>query len=469
LDSALWRIWGFAAALCSGAYGLLRKFAYGLWRKFANGPATKIKNKTPHQGGHEVSKITTSVRRRTFIQAGLALGASQAVGAPFIISALGEEPVKLGMVNPLTGVLSALAQSEVDGARYAEAEVNKKGGILGRQVQLLVEDSANDVGTGVQKTQKLIDRDNVNVIFGDVNSGIAYAMSQVTSEKKVLHIVPGGHTDPITGVNCKWNVFRICNTTSMDANAVTPELVKRFGKKWFFITPDYAYGHTLQDGFVKALTKLGGTYEGDMLPINNTDFSATLIKAKAFKPNVLLNNMGGLTQINCMKQFTQFGMQNEMALGGALFELESIRACPPEAHTGWWDMEWWWNQPNVPEVVKFVGDYRAATKKTPSARDWFGYVAVHSVRLAAEKAKSLEGPKMAKALEDLELPPEIALQPGKVRYRAGDHELMANVFVGNVHTATGNADDVFTVGALVPGDQAAGTVEETGCKMVQPT
>ncbi len=50
-------------------------------------------------------------------------------------------------------------------------------------------------------------------IFGDVNSGIAYAMAQVTSEKKVFHIVPGGHTDPITGKDCKWNVFRICNTT----------------------------------------------------------------------------------------------------------------------------------------------------------------------------------------------------------------------------------------------------------------
>ena len=310
------------------------------------------------------------------------------------------EPVKIGMVDPLTGVLSALAQSEVDGAKYAEAEINKKGGILGRQVQLLVEDSANDVGTGVQKTRKLIDRDQVDVILGDVNSGIAYAMSQVTNEKKVFHIVPGGHTDPITGTNCKWNVFRVCNTTTMDANAVTPELVKRFGKKWFFITPDYAYGHTLQDAFIKALTKLGGTYDGDYLPINNTDFSATLIKAKAYKPNVLLNNMGGLTQINCMKQFTQFGMQNEMALGGALFELESVKGCPPEAQTGWWDMEWWWNQPNVPEVVKFVADYRAATNKTPSARDWFGYVSMHSVRLAADKAKSLEGPKLAKALED---------------------------------------------------------------------
>jgi branched-chain amino acid transport system substrate-binding protein len=416
-----------------------------------------------------MSRPLTPIRRRTLLKAGLAFGASQIVGAPFVISALGDEPVKIGMVDPLTGVLSALAQSEVDGAKYAEAEINKNGGILGRPVQLLVEDSANDVGTGVQKTNKLIDRDQVNVIFGDVNSGIAYAMSQVTNEKKVLHIVPGGHTDPITGTNCKWNVFRICNTTSMDANAVTPELVKKFGKKWFFITPDYAYGHTLQDAFIKALTKLGGTYDGDYLPINNTDFSATLIKAKGYKPNVLLNNMGGLTQINCMKQFTQFGLQKEMALGGALFELESIKGVPTDAQTGWWDMEWWWNQPNVPETVKFVAAYRAATNKTPSARDWFGYVAVHTVRLAAAKAQSLEGPKMAAALEDMELPPDVALQPGPVRYRAGDHELMANIFVGEAHPPKGDPNDVFTVAALVPGEQAAGSVADTGCKMQQPS
>jgi branched-chain amino acid transport system substrate-binding protein len=412
--------------------------------------------------------VHRSIGRRTLIKTGLALGASQVVGAPFIVASRGEAPVKIGMVDPLTGVLSALAQSEVDGAKYAEAEINKKGGILGRQVQLLVEDSANDVGTGVQKTRKLIDRDNVDVIFGDVNSGIAYAMSQVTNEKKVFHLVLGGHTDPITGADCKWNVFRVCNTTTMDASAVTPELVKRFGKKWFFITPDYAYGHTLQDAFIKVLTKLGGTYDGDYLPINATDFSATLIKAKGYKPNVLLNNMGGLTQINCMKQFTQFGMQRDMALGGALFELETVKALSPEAQAGWWDMEWWWDQPAVPEVVKFVADYRAATNKTPSARDWFGYVGVHTVRLAAEKAKSLEGPKLAAAVEDLELPPEIALQPGKVRYRAGDHELMANIFVGEMHPPKGDPANVFTVAALVPSEAAAGTVDDTGCKMGRP-
>jgi branched-chain amino acid transport system substrate-binding protein len=413
-------------------------------------------------------KSAHGVGRRNILKAGAALGALQ-VASPFIIQARGEQTVKLGMVDPITGVYSALAASEVAGAKFALAEINKSGGILGQQAELLVEDSANDVGTGVQKTRKLIDRDQVTAIIGDVNSGIAYAMSQVTSEKKVFHIVPGGHTDPITGTDCKWNVFRICNTTSMDAAAITPELVKKFGKKWYFITPDYAYGHTLQDAFIRNLKKAGGTYEADMLPLNTLDFSATLIKARAYKPNVLLNNMGGLAQINCMKQFTQFGMGKEMGLGGALYELESVKSVPADAQTGWWVMEWWWNQPaSVPHVADFVAAYRKAAGTTPSARSWFGYVAVHSVRLAATKAKSLAGPKMSLALEGLELPPEVALQPGKVFYRAGDHELMPNIFVGEVHPPQGNPDNIFTESALVPGEQAAGTVADTGCKMTHP-
>src|ERR1700731_1929294 len=165
------------------------------------------------------SQRSWSIDRRTLLKTSAAIAAVQ-FSSPYILKARGDTPVRIGMVNPLTGVLSALAQSEVDGAKYAEAEINKKGGILGRQVQLLVEDSANDVGTGVQKTRKLIDRDQVSVIIGDVNSGIAQAMAGVTSEKKVLHIVSGGHTDTVTGTGCSWNVFRVCNTTTMDANAI---------------------------------------------------------------------------------------------------------------------------------------------------------------------------------------------------------------------------------------------------------
>ena len=299
----------------------------------------------------------------------------------------------------------------------------------------------------MQKTRKLIERDKVDVIFGDVNSGIAYAMSQVTSELKVFHIVPGGHTDPITGTDCKWNVFRICNTTSMDAAAVTGDLVKRFGKKFFFITPDYAYGHTLQDSFIKNLKALGGEYQAEMLPINTSEFSATLIKAKAYKPNVLLNNMGGLAQINCMKQFTQFGMQKEMALGGALFELETVKAVPTDAQAGSWDMEWWWNQPNVPEVAAFVADFRKATGKTPTARHWFGLCRRRNRSVSAPKRPSRSKARSCRwRWRAWNCRRMSRCSPASIFYRAGDHQLMSNIFVGDVHPpAGGNPDDVFTV------------------------
>jgi branched-chain amino acid transport system substrate-binding protein len=413
-------------------------------------------------------KLTTP--RRKFLVAGAALGGLQ-VTSPFIIKARGETPVKIGFIDPITGSLSALAVSEVEGAKWTVDQLNKKGGILGRPVQLLVEDSANDTGTGVQKAHKLIERDQVDMIMGDVNSGIAYAIMGVTADKKVFHIVPGGHTDPITGKDCKWNTFRTCNTTAMDAAAVTGELVKRFGKKWFFITPDYAYGQSLQANFVKNLTALGGTWQGDMLPIANSDFSATLIKAKAYKPDVLLNNMGGAAQINCMKQFVQFGMNKEMALGGALFEIESVRSVPKEAQTGWWVMEWYWNQPNVPGVKEFVDAISPAIgNKKPTARHWMAYVSIMAAKLAAEKAKSLEAVKMAHAMEDLELPQDVGMAPNKAKFRAGDHQLMSDMFVGQMHPPGPlGPDDLFKVEEVVTGEKAAGPAEATGCKVVWPS
>src|ERR1700682_2436062 len=110
--------------------------------------------------------FSPKLNRRTLMKGAAALGALQ-VASPFIIQARGETAIRMGMVDPLTGVYAAPAGNEVMGAKLAVAQINAKGGILGRHVELLVEDSANDVGTGVQKTRKLIERDNVNFIIGD--------------------------------------------------------------------------------------------------------------------------------------------------------------------------------------------------------------------------------------------------------------------------------------------------------------
>ena len=408
-----------------------------------------------------------AVGRRNLLKAGAAAAALQ-VTSPFIIRALGDTPVRIGLVDPLTGVYAAIAQSEVEGAKLATEQVNKKGGILGRPIALLVEDSANDVGIGVQKTGKLIERDQVSFIIGDVNSGIALAMAQVTSEKKVLHIVSGGHTDAITGSSCSWNVYRVCNSTTMDANAIASTIMKKFGKKWYFLTPDYAYGHSVQASFERLLKAQGGTSAGSLIPLGTPDYSAYLIQAKAYGPQVMINVMGGGDQVNSLKQFVQFGLDKQMAVAGTLCELESLRAMPDEARIGWWTMEWWWDQPNTPHVKEFNSEIKQRTGRVATARNWFGFVSVCTVALIANQENTLDPVKLARALSGFKLPPEIALQPNVPEYRAGDHELMSTIFVGEAHSPKGGPDNLFTVEELAPGLKVAGPVEDTGCKLHWP-
>jgi branched-chain amino acid transport system substrate-binding protein len=408
--------------------------------------------------------------RRSILKGAATLG-GLGVASPFVIAARADTPIRIGMVDPLTGVYAAIAQNEVIGAKLAVDQINAAGGVLGRPLELLVEDSANDVGTGVQKARKLIDRDQVSFLIGDVNSGIALAIAQVSNEKKILHIVSGGHTDSITGPDCKWNVYRVCNTTSMEANSVCSLLFKQYGKKWHFITPDYSFGHTLQKAAAVDLAKLGGTVTGNELtPLGTTDFSPYLIKAQSASPDVILVLPQGSDMVNCLKQIVQFGLDKQMHVAGLQQELESLEAMPPEARIGIWMFEWYWKQPDVPGVDKFVADIgKVNNGKVPTARNWFGYASVHTLAGVANQQKTLDSVALAKALGNYELPPEIKLQPNKCYYRPGDHQLMTSAFVGEAQSSgAGGPEDLFRVDHVIAGDETAPAEDATGCKIQWP-
>ncbi|MGB6443914.1 MAG: ABC transporter substrate-binding protein [Xanthobacteraceae bacterium] len=414
--------------------------------------------------------IGARIPRRTLLKAGLAIGALQ-VAKPFVVESLADEPVKIGLDNPLTGTYAALGKNELIGAQLALAQINAKGGILGRQAQLLIEDSTSgDAGTAVEKARKLIDRDQVNFILGNINSALAAAIANVAYEKGVFHVVPGGHTDPVTGTNCHWNVFRICNTTQMEANAVAASLIKDAGKKWYYITPDYAFGHTLQAGLEKAAAGLGGVkVGGDLTPLGTTDFSSYLIKAQASNPDVIIFLVAGDDAVNALKQAVQFGLDKKTHIAGAQQELEVLLGLPPEARTGTWVFEWYWNQPNVPHVVDFVADIRKASGgHVPTARTWFGYAAVWTCALAAAQAKSLDAVKMAKAMQGFKLPPEVALMPDGAYFRASQNQLIPNLYVGQAQAKGSDPEDLFKVMQVAKGADAAGGLEDTGCKMSWP-
>jgi branched-chain amino acid transport system substrate-binding protein len=411
------------------------------------------------------------IKRRTVLQAGLAIGAAQ-IASPFVVKSLADEPVKIGLDNPLTGTYAALGKNELIGAQLALSQINAKGGILGRPVQLLVEESTSgDAGTAVEKARKLIDRDQVNFLVGNINSALAAAIANVSYEKGVFHVVPGGHTDPITGTNCHWNVFRVCNTTQMEANAVAGSLIKNAGKKWYYITPDYAFGHTLQAGLEKAAASLGGSkVGGDLTPLGTTDFSSYLIKAQAASPDVIIFLVAGDDAVNALKQAVQFGLDKKTHIAGAQQELEVLLGLPPEARIGTWVFEWYWKQPNVAHLDQFVADIRKASGgHVPTARTWFGYAGIWTCALAAEQAKSLDAVKMAKAMQGFKLPPEVSLMPDGAFYRAAQNQLIPDLYVGSAQsTGGGDPEDLFKVSDVVKGADIAGTVEDAGCKMTWP-
>ncbi len=315
-----------------------------------------------------VFKNSASLKRRGLLKAGAAASVSSLV-LPEVTWAQSETPVKIGDIDPRTGTYAALGENQIRGATMAVDEINKKGGILGRPVQLLVEDSQGLPGPAVSKAQKLVSQDKVDFLIGGVSSAVAGSLSQFAAQNNLIYIATGGHSDDITGKKCSWNTFRTCSTTWMLTAGDFELLFSKFGKKWFFITPDYAFGHALYTDYVAQLTKAGGTSAGNALaPLGTTDFSSYLIQARAANPDVLICLQAGDDLVNLLKQTVQFGMNTQMAVAGAMQEMEVLEALPPAALLGWWTFEWYWNQPGVPHVDEFVAAYKARyDNKVPSA------------------------------------------------------------------------------------------------------
>jgi branched-chain amino acid transport system substrate-binding protein len=208
----------------------------------------------------------------------------------------------------------------------------------------------------------------------------------------------------------------------------------------------------------------------ELTPLGTTDFSAYLIKARAANPDVLLVLVQGSDMVNCLKQVAQFGIEKQIHVAGLQQELESLEAMPPEARVGIWMFEWYWKQPGVPGVDKFVADIRKMNGgKVPTARHWFGYTSVYTLAGVANKEKTLDSRKLAEALGGYELPPEVKLQPNKCYYRKGDHQLMTSAFVGEaLSKPAGDPEDLFRVDQVIPGDTTAPPENQTGCTIKWP-
>jgi len=415
-----------------------------------------------------------SISRTTVLKSAAAAGLGFGVPAflPRIGSAADELPI--GVIEPSTGIYATYGEYERAGIALAMDRWNARGGVMGRKVTTYIEDDQNDPGVGVQKARKLVQQNKCVALLGTINSGISLSVEGAAAALGVIFIDSGGHTDDVTGKNCSWQTFRICKSTWMETHATGFDLAQRFGKKWSIITPDYAFGHSLLDGYTDVAKRLGIEITNDLVPLTLTDFSPYLTKVQAAKPSLFLALVQGDQFVTCLKQAAAFGITKNIPIGGPQCELEAMEALPPEARVGFWGVEWYYNSPlcvGTGDTLgrKFAADYKKKYNKTPSARSAFGYIAMDRMLWAMSEAKSTDAIKVARKLENA---PFSSIFEGRSYFRKIDHQLMWPMYIAEMRPngTPKDKDDLFNVLAAQQADKIEQPPELKAsiCKMSFP-
>ncbi len=251
-----------------------------------------------------------SRRRRDLLKGAGAAAALSTLGFPRIVSGQADA-IRFGHLTPRTGFLGPLGEYAVMGVTLAVEEINAAGGVMGRKIELIAEDSVNPQ-TASTKAERLIERDKVAVIIGEISSASGLAIAQVAQRNRTLFFNTGCNSDELRGKACNRYMFHTEAANSMYVGAEGQALLRDGmvkGKRWYSLTADYAFGHDLLKVAKRFMTANGGTFAADeLVPTDAADFSPFLLKIRNAKPDLVVSNLAGAQITNFMKQYLEFGL-----------------------------------------------------------------------------------------------------------------------------------------------------------------
>jgi branched-chain amino acid transport system substrate-binding protein len=410
------------------------------------------------------------ISRRSVIKGALAGAATGIAGFPFI-SYGQSDVIRIGHLTPRTGFLGPLGEFAVQAVDMAVAEINAAGGINGRKIELLKEDSVNPQ-TATTKAERMIERDKVACILGEISSASALAIGQVAERTKTLFINTGANSDQLRGKSCSKYMFHIESQNSMYVKTCGRALLAKGlvkGKKWFSLTADYAFGHDLLRVAKKFMEANGGQFAADKLvPTDATDFSPLLLEICNAKPDLVISNLAGNQITNFLKQYTEFGLTFPVA--GFGFDTAVAWAAGKGNFLGTWPLVWH-HLLTTPASQKFVADFRKRYNRPPENQAWGDYNAMKLTAQAMADTKSLDSTKL---VEHFEKGAKFGIMKTREGYfRKADHQMMHEMYTVEALPAAQirNEWDIFVPSAAVPGPNESLEViatqgEEIECKMV---
>jgi branched-chain amino acid transport system substrate-binding protein len=395
--------------------------------------------------------------------------AALVTGFPAI--SLGQSDViRIGHLTPRTGFLGPLGEYAVMAADLAVEELNAAGGILGRKIELLKEDSVNPQ-TASTKAERMIERDKVSCIVGEISSAACLTIAQVANRTKTLYINTGGNSDALRGESCNKFMFHIESQNSMyvktcGRSLMSQGLVK--GKKWFSLTADYAFGHDLLKVAKRFMEANGGQFAADKLvPTDATDFSAMLLEIRAAKPDLVISNLAGNQITNFLKQYAEFGLTFPVA--GFGFDTALAWGAGKGNFGGVWPVVWH-HMIDTPATKAFVAAFTRKYGKPPENQAWGDYSILKILAQSMTEQKTTDSAKIIEHWEKGAKFDVMKTRPGY--FRARDHQFMHEMYTIEALPAAEikNNWDIFKSSGPVPGpgedlEVIAATAEENVCKM----
>lgn len=362
------------------------------------------------------------------------------------------DPIKIGVVTPLSGTYSPIGQQVRWGLELATKEVNASGGIMGRQIQLMFEDEEANPSVAVQKAEKLFESEKVDFLTGTVNSGSTLAVGQTAERAGKLIATTVSFADSITGDKCSPNVFRVNARAGQQSAALAAWVAKQKPKaKVYFLGPDYEMGRSTVATFKRTIEGLGATSVGEVFaPLDSKDYTQYFGQLRQARPEVLYTSVAGNDTVRLLTQMQDFGLLGNLLVVGASGTVTSqnIGAIGAAAN-GFTTGVGYSTQIDNPANKKFVAAFNAAYKADPDLYGADSYGLIYFYKAAVEKAQSTATDKVRAAMGDLKW----ATPQGEKTMRAGDHQAIQPMYVVRVNGGK------FNIAGEVGGDEAIGADE----------
>lgn len=383
-----------------------------------------------------------------------------------------DDVVRLGVISPASGNYADLGAAERRGITMAVEEINDAGGVMGKKVVMIVEDTETNPAAGARKAKKLIERDKVHFMAGAVSSSVAIAVSEVAQRGNTIYFNTNTNSDECTGEHCHRTNFRVGPNNHMLVYAIAPFIAKNMGKNWYFITHDYSWGRSGTKVFREILKKENGKDLGEaLIPMGTRDFSSYLIKIRNLKPkpDIIMCTIGGVDRSAMFEQIRQFGMDKDYKWGFSLMDYGDCWAVGPEKAIGIFACEWY-HTLDAPGVKEFVARYQKRWPKAgfpvPENNCYQGYLGVRTLLRAAIRANSLKTNDVIKALEGWTIKDN--MKPNPTHIRAWDHQFVQDVLVAKMKTIEEikkDPTDFYNVFGVVPGKDIVRSRDENPCKL----